>query len=210
MSRLMSVQNRRKLNWQEIRHVALVLVGSCIATGLGTWAAWQWLIAFAGDVAAAWGLLLDVYGLIGTAVGFYIALRQIHNAQLASEAAERASEEAKSRFAAYDVVSELARAGSALKESQRHVSNGSWTDVMESISEARVSIVRLSALPSALDQDGREALVAMSARLEKAGRRIRSSLTKGTRMPDQTDVLHAMSEYQLEITKLAMKVESQL
>lgn len=206
----MNSTGRQILNRRELGHVAIVLFLSGVATGLATWLSWRWLVAFSGGAASAWGLLLDAYGLIGTAVGFYIALRQIHNAQLASEAAARASEEAKSRFAAYDVVSELARAGSALKESQRHVSSNNWTDVMESLSEARLAIVRLAELPSALDQSGRDTLVAMSTRLEKAGRRIRSSLTKGTRMPDQTDVIHVMSEFQLEVTKLAMKVENQL
>ena len=206
----MNGTNHQTLNRRELGHIAAVLLVSAVATGLATWLSWRSLIAFAGSASSAWGLLLDAYGLIGTAVGFYIALRQIHNAQLASEAAKRASEEAKARFAAYDVISDLARAGSALKESQRHVLSSNWTDVIESVSEARLALVRLAELPSALDQGGRDTLTTMSARLEKAGKRIRSSITKGTRMPDQADVIHVMSEFQLEVTRLAMKVENQL
>lgn len=206
----MDAPNSQILNRRELGHVSAVLLGTVVVTGLATWVSWKRLYAFSGGAADAWGLLLGVYGLIGTIVGFYIALRQIYNAQLASEAAKRASEEAKARFAAYDVISDLARAGSALKESQRHALSNNWTHVIESVSEARVSIVRLAELPSSLDQSGRDALTAMSGRLEKAGRRIRSSLTKGTRMPDQSDVIHLMSEFQLEVTRLAMKVENQL
>lgn len=156
------------------------------------------------------GLVSGLLGTVLTLVAFGITIWQLARTRSANQRVASAISSLKSRVAAYDVVTELARADAALKESQRHVATGNWLSVVDSVSEARVAIVRLAELPSSLEIGNRATLSAMSSRLEQASKRIRSSLSKGSKMPEQSQVLHLMSEFQIEITKVALKVERKI
>lgn len=156
------------------------------------------------------GLLVGAGGSILTIVAFAITIWQLIRTASANRAVASAVQALKSRVAAYDVVSELARADSALKETQRHLISGNWLHVLDSLSEARVSVVRLSELPSSLDDAHRSSLSEMSNSIENSNKRIRSALSKGSKMPDQASLLHSTGEFQMTITKLSLKVERQI
>jgi ATP:corrinoid adenosyltransferase len=153
------------------------------------------------------GLLVGIFGIALTLIAFGITIWQLIQTRSASEQVRIAVNALKSRVIAFDVVTELAKATAALKESQRHVANSNWLNCIDSMAEARLSVVILSELESSLDSRDRENLSRISTELENASKRIRSSISKGTKMPEPSSVVHAVGEYQVEITKMSMKVE---
>lgn len=122
------------------------------------------------------GLIVGLVGILLTVVAFGITIWQLIQTRSASDQVKQAVEALKTRVTTYDVVTELAKATAALKESQRHVANSSWVHVIESITEARISVVMLAELQSSLDQGDRVKLSEISRELENASKRIRSSL----------------------------------
>ncbi|WP_162998139.1 hypothetical protein [Brevundimonas lutea] len=194
---------------EEIGHLAIIVSVALVACAIATYLSWPALSALVG-ISNALSLILSTYGLIGAFVGFYIAIRQIVHAGSLAEVAADASRKAKSRFAAYDVTSEVARATSALRETQRHLSGGNWSYAIDSMSEARISLTRLEGLPSKIDASGRTQIARMIGDIDKYLRRIRTSLVKDIDFPEVAPAQIAMSDYEVFLTRISLVLEKQI
>ena len=114
----------------------------------------HWVMDPANAVrVSAWGFLVGIAGTILTILGFGLTGWQLWRTANATTAAARAVANIKSRVAIYDAFFEVSRAVSALRETDRHLKRHSWSDAIESYGDARHALVRLTELPSNLNDE---------------------------------------------------------
>lgn len=171
-------------NAVEMRHVAWVLGFSSLASVLGTWIAWSHVERLSGGRAEAISLLLDIYGLVGTAVGFYIAFRQIRNAKLASEAAEKAANAVKDSFSAFDLIREISLTSNGLSTAQIHLNVNDVEGAIRSYHSVQLSLVRLIEYKTALELEDKSELSAVLKNVDKAIKVFTTSDEKNIASPD--------------------------
>lgn len=171
----------------------------------------MWLFdpARAAEVSG-WGLLASVVGTAVTVLAFGITICQLARARSAAKKVENAVNKLRSRVATYDLVFELSKLGSSLRETQRHISNESWSDAVSSNTESRVSLVRLSELPSSLSDPQKSRLSVLADQVEKINRQFRSTAIKGTPVANNLKLIQIVADIEIEITRLIIKVEKSL
>ncbi|WP_157038988.1 hypothetical protein [Caulobacter segnis] len=127
---------------------------------------------------SGWSFLAGILGTLLAIIGFPITGWQLWRTANATKAAANAVAAIKSRVATYDAVFEVSRASSALRETDRHLKRHSWAEAVESYSDARHALVRLTELPSNLTADRIQALSDVLSEVAQFSETIELSLQK--------------------------------
>lgn len=197
------IRERRR----ELAHIAWTVAIALIAFVVFTATFWPIILRLPSSTSSAIGIVLSVAGLVGTAVGFYIAVRQILGAQRASEAARVASEAARSRVAAFDMITEVSRATSAIRSAQAHIRAGNWDEVVNSYSEARISLVKIAELPSDLAQPHKDHVGQIADNLERMNKRVAQNISKAAYTIDKMKALNSNSDYEVALVRISAKLD---
>ena len=106
-------------------------------------------------VVGGLGLLLSVFGLLGTIVGFWITWKQLKRTKTATEASSEAVGKLRLRMAQYDTLAELSYAISATRETRRHIDGQQWKYALDGLEETRIFLTRILELSGDIIEDER-------------------------------------------------------
>lgn len=149
----------------------------------------RWAMEPANAVqVSGWSFLIGIFGTLLTVVGFGLTSWQLWRTANATTAAALAVSGIKSRVAIYDAIFEVSRASSALRETDRHLKRHSWPEAIESYSDARHALVRLTELPSDLAGERVQSLADILAEVTHFSEQIEASNQKG-RSPTNVSVM---------------------
>ncbi|MEJ6789698.1 hypothetical protein BrevBR_09095 [Brevundimonas sp. BR2-1] len=151
---------------------------------------------------AGWGFWIGLLGLLASAIGFAVTFVQLRRTRTAAQEAKRASEEARTRVASYDMIFELSKAASALENTQSHIRREDWAEAFHSYAEARIALVKISQLPSKLTQTTKDQISAIADQIERTGKRMSLNHTKGVDRSEQMRALQTNTDYQVALTRI--------
>lgn len=162
-----------KQKFRDMQVIWTLLVAAGLGLLVAGFLAWKWAstVANAGTISGL-GLYLSVAGLYGTLIGFTLALEQIRKGTSASEAAESALIDIKSKLSSLNASGEIERARFALEEAERSVYAGRIKELKFSLAPARQCFLKLTELDLDIFSDLNSKLEAsveeMSSILDKA------------------------------------------
>ena len=163
----------------------------------------NWPFASGNAAAVAgWGFWIGLLGLLASGIGFAVTFVQLRRTRTAAQEAKRASDEARTRVASYDMIFELSKAASALEAIQSHIKREDWAEAFHGYSNARIALVKISELPSTLSESAKNQVGIISDQIERTSRKMSTNLTKGADRGEVMKALQTNSEYQVALTRI--------
>lgn len=132
---------------------------------------------------------------------------QLARTATATEAATTAVGELKVKLATYNAVVEISRASAALKETDRHLKSGGWSDAMDSYTEARQAMNRLAELPSALEGVKRDQLRSAVSRMAEFCKKLDSAIVSGKPPGGVARAIHQNRDHGDFLARISIHIE---
>jgi hypothetical protein len=151
---------------------------------------------------AGWGFWFGFFGLLASIVGFAITFEQLRRTKTVAQEAKRASEDARTRVAIYDMIFELSKAASALEATQGHIKREDWSEAFHGYSDARIALVKISRLPSGLSESAKSQVGVLAEQIERTARRMTVNHNKGAEKSEVMKAVQTNTDYQVAITKI--------
>ncbi|WP_156367697.1 hypothetical protein [Brevundimonas sp. Leaf363] len=159
------------------------------------------------SLTSGWSFWTGAAGFFLSVIGFTVTLVQLGLTKKAATAAADAANQARLRVAGYELASELSRALAALSSTRDGIKRQDWPSVVEHYAEARISLTKIAALPSAVSADARAELSRVVEQIEKSARRIAAALAKGEGTLDRMKILHAHADYEVAVTAVSATID---
>lgn len=168
----------------------------------------RWIFDPANAVqVSALGFLVGIMGIALSLIGFGLTGWQLWRTANATKAAAEAVANIKSRVATYDAVFEISRATSALRETEKYLRKQSWSEAVDSYAVFRHAVVRLSELPSAISNDGRENLKKMLRGATSLSDKLERSVLLGNDPSDVAKAITSNKKFMESLTVIGVHLE---
>lgn len=198
-----SVSDMLRAHWQK------AIVGLVIAATV-SYFLFELSLALSSAAAGANGIVLGAWGVCVSLAGFALTIWQLAKTQDAARAAADALHDLRSRIAAYDATIEAQRALIFLQETQRHMRISAWESVLASYANARGSLLRLTELPSVLQEQDKEPLLIILDELGTITDRIERGMLKGAVVLDRGRALAAIRDYEQRLIKITVSLQKEI
>ncbi|MFN4042179.1 MAG: hypothetical protein ACK4I0_10995 [Brevundimonas sp.] len=154
-----------------------------------------------------WSFYLGIAGLFASVIGFSITLWQLVRTASAAKAATLAVTGIKSKFAAYDTLTEMTKASSSLKETLKHLKNAAWPDAIDSYSAAMSSTVRVAELSNDLTESERDSLGSVTEGIKRSSNRLETAKSKNIERFDGSKESALIRSHMTILTQITVSVE---
>lgn len=192
------------------RHVLMILAASILGLIFFAWVTWKPLKTAPSELVGVIGLQLSVAGLVGTAIGFYIAVRQLLAVQIASAAARDAAEGAQAKLASFNTLTEVGSALTSIRETRRHVEALNWRQAVESLTELRLSLNRIVDLSTNIEEEDLESMRSMMADAAQARDAIRGLTPQRAPRASVNSVLSQLFDSYERMSTLEIRLQRSL
>jgi hypothetical protein len=135
------------------RQFGWVILAIFVGMVISIWAAPLTEAKLSSNRVGSIGLILGVWGLIFSIVGFAITWRQISQTQKSAEAVASAMQKIKRDYGTFDIVSEARSAFGFCEATLAHMEGERWAQAASTYNETSKSLFRIIATLDKIDSD---------------------------------------------------------
>jgi len=183
---------------------------AAIGVAICSYALFKWLVHLDGASSAANGLVLGIWGIAFSIVGFVITILQISKTQSATQAAMKAVNELRNKMMTFDSNIEIQKAIVFIRETQSHIKIPTWESANTAYKNSKVSILKLAELSPDLSESDRKTLASMLTDISTTSDNIDVGLLKGEVDVDRGRILKGCRKHEDYLVKLSIGLQRKI